>query len=133
MKRGKFFNFTIFGDELEVDELTRQTTLPHEIYRKGESTKSKILDHYYLQKTNRFVFKDIDQSETIISSFLKKNLDIIAGNLSILKPYIHNNNAKIELVVYSSKKNDYVRLTKGIIHDLDLIGVPISFIIWECE
>lgn len=133
MKRGKYFYFTISGDDLDVDGLSKKTNMEHEIYRKGESTKSKILDRYYSQKTNRFVIKDVDQGDTITSAFFKKNLDIIVRSLPVFRPYLLHNNSKIELVIYSSKKNDSVRLTKGIIHCLDLIGVPTSFVVWECD
>ena len=127
MRTGKFFYFTIKGNGFDPLFLAKAVELPCDVFFKDEISTHDLLKKEIKQKSTRWIYKDIDQSETKIGGFLTKNLKIIVKKLSILSEYIEDkdNEAKIELVVYSENKTDLV-LNKSQIRLINKIGVGIS-------
>ena len=125
MKTGKFFRFIIRGDELNPNTIKNDVRLSCDMFIKNETYLTGGLKTPVLQKTNRWAYRDEAQDETRVSTFLTKNLEVIANNISELRKYIREYKTSCELIVYAGNKTD-ISLTKKQIKLLALIGVDLS-------
>jgi len=134
MKRGKFFDLTIKGVGLNVDELRKTVGLPCDIYVKGEKTAFEFTNREHMQKTDRWVYTAIAQDEIPINKFLTKQLEIIDKKMSVMRKYIEDYYAVMELVIYVEEKTNTfnILLSKKVIRLLNRINVKFSvtFIDW---
>ncbi len=104
MRIGKFFRFTISGDNYDPEETRRRVDMEAIVYKKGEVTETRYGS--VVQKTNRWVYSVERTDEEAIGDFLTRNLKTVVNRLDELKSFILDNNAKIELILYAGNKTD---------------------------
>lgn len=128
MKKSKFFKFTIKGDDLHPMDIKEKVDLPCEIFVKNETTFAGVLKRPVTQKTNRWVFRSLDQGEMGVNHFLVSQLEIISKHVQPLKEYTTQYCALIELVVYEENETSHFNLiiSRRAQHLLNKIGVRFS-------
>lgn len=104
MRIGKFFRFTISGDNYDPEETRRCVDMEAIVYKKGEVTETRY--GAVVQKTNRWVYSVERTDEEAIGDFLTRYLKTVVNRLDELKSFILDNNAKIELILYAGDKTD---------------------------
>ncbi len=119
----KIFRFSISGDNLDINELANKVKLPCKVFKQGE----KIEKHYnktyaIIQKTNRWLYQDVQSDSESASKFLTKNLRLLVKNRKDLGYFTENYKAKIELIIYADNKTD-ICLTATQIKLLNLLNV----------
>jgi len=126
MRTGKFFRFTIKGDNLDPVALKEAAGLPCGVFIKGETIEAGILKREVVQKINRWVYHTEAQDETKVEAFLTKNLEVIVSKIQILKEFANQNEAILELIVYADNHTDlllsrkHIKLLSEIDIDLDI-------------
>ena len=132
MYTNKFFDFTISGENFDPIILNKDINMDNcEIYIKGDITSSLYSKRDFVQKTNRWVYSAMLQDHTKIETFLTKNLNILVKKLDILKPYMENYKAIMELTIYGDSdinKNNrlHFKLSKSHMQLLNKIGVELQ-------
>ena len=119
----KFFYFEIKGDGLNLEEIVKKVSLSGDVFIKGQE-----IQHYsglIVQKTNRWLYRDILLGEISLSKFLTDNLKLIYKHIDELEYFIKQFKTRMELVVYAGNKTD-IKLTKEQINLLHKIGVPFN-------
>lgn len=134
MRKGKYFYFTISGDNLDIDELKKDVNLPCNTYIKGEKTTFEYSKEEVHQRTNRWVYKTDSYEDIPIDIFLLEQLEVIINHIKILRKYIDKNEALIEFTIYVEEETNTFNIlfNKKIIKLLSKINAKFSltFIDW---
>lgn len=124
MSKQTFFDFTIQGDNLDIHALKDETGLPSSVFTKGQEIFAESINRNVISRSTRWVYSSNELCKRP-DIFLKKQLEIISKNLSVLKNYIEKFDSSIQITIYAGNKTD-ITLNAKHLELLNKIGASFS-------